>query len=267
MKAFLTEDEHKKLSPDLQKEYQKTEDGRYRVVVEAQDGWAFENVTGLRSALESERALHAAEKGKVAKFSGLDPDAARKAINDLQALQGAQPPEKVALQLKALEDQLVDKHGKERQKLEAEIGILTKGLEKALIESVATQELTKPDINGSPALLMPIIQRSVKMEKTDKGDFVVRVLNPDGTPRITRKAGSVAPMEIGEFISEMRQSPDYAPAFKAPGASGSGSAGTRSGGTGNSHVISATDAKDPAKYRAARAEAAKVGAEVTISGE
>lgn len=94
---------------------------------------------------------------------------------------------------------------------------MTKTLEKHLIGDVSKSALTKYE--GNATLLMPAIRDRVKVV-ADGDDYVVRVVEADGSVRIDTKTGQ--PMTIEALVGELKTNPDYAMAFKSTAAGGSG---------------------------------------------
>ena len=80
-KAFLTEEEHAGIATHLESdaakavglEYAKNSDGKYVLVVEGREGFSMENVTGLKSAVESSRAQLTEATDKLRLYGELDP--------------------------------------------------------------------------------------------------------------------------------------------------------------------------------------------------
>ena len=89
---------------------------------------------------------------------------------------------------------------------------------KYLVENQAAAAITEYD--GVPKLLMPHVRENVSVQKTDNGDYAVRVLDEDGDPRFNNQGEY---MSIKDLVAEMKESEDYGMAFKAKAPSGSGS--------------------------------------------
>ena len=211
-------------------------DGVYRLNVE---GVEFEeDVKGLRSALERERAdRKAAEKRLKNVPEDFDPerwasltDAQRKAEEEKAKTEGKWEDWKKQLQ---------EQHAKEKDTLSQRAQALTQKIEHLLITSVAAQEIAKLD--GSSKLLLPHVERMTKVVEDD-GDFKVVVVDDNGRERLGK---SGEPMTIAELVGEMRESDDFAAAFRGSGAAGGGASGGRAaGGSGRSGVRTKADLKD-----------------------
>lgn len=236
--------------------------GRFVLGVDPVDGFALEDVKGLRSALESERKSVSDFKSKVSAFEGLDPAAARDALKKVEDMKTWKPDDKVREMIETRTKEVTDKFDKELKAAQDENGVLTKALHSALIDSAATAAITKS--KGSPVLLLPHVRASTRVARRDDGTFVVEVLGNGGTTRVSPKTGSTAPMTIEELVEEMKSSKDFMQAFEGSGAQGSGASGGRSAGTGGVIEIDDDTARDARKFRAVQEEAKKTGAKIRL---
>src|SRR5262245_6540346 len=80
------------LAPDLKSAYVER-GGEYVLQLEMPDGWAAEDVRGLKSALSAEREKSAGYERKLARFGDLDPDSARGALDRVEKMKTWKPPE------------------------------------------------------------------------------------------------------------------------------------------------------------------------------
>lgn len=259
LKAILTADEHKALAEPLQKEYAQ-KDGRYMLDVEPVDDVALENVKGLKTALSKERTAREGLEKTMKAFEGLDAEKARSALQKIEEMADWKPEDKVKEQIESIKNQLTDKYKKEIEKLEGRKGHLAKKIEQLLIDAKAVQALSEE--KGNAKLLLPHIRSVCRVEETQDGDFVARVLDDHGNIRLTEAGGSHDPMEIPELVKLMKKMDTYAPAFAGTGASGSGARGSFGAGGSGVYRLSVEEARDPAKYRAAKEAAEKAGADI-----
>jgi len=221
--AIIKEEVFTGLSDDLKKEYKKQSDGTFLLDVTAVEGFALEDVKGLKSALSSERTTREAAENKLKSFEGLDVDKARDALSKVEEMANWKPEDKVKEQIAVLKQQIEDKHRGELTKKEDEVSMLTKQLQKKMIDSDAIKAIAEH--GGSPksaSVLLYPIRELTRMRKTDSGDFIVEVIGNDGNPRISPASGSTSPMSISELVVEMKSNDAYAPLFDGTGASGSG---------------------------------------------
>ena len=274
IKAVVTKAEMESLDEAVAELYSES-DGKFVLAVDASDGFELADVANMRSALEKERKSNKANAAKLKEFEGVDVKAARDAMSTLAELgDDASIDAKVRAGLEAKEKALVAKFDKDREALikkhgadlsdsQKESSSLRSQLENELINSRATAAIHSAE--GSIPLLLPVVRGMVRMNKDDEGKMIAQVMDGQGNTRLSTKAGSTNDMSFEELISELKESSDYAMGFKGSGATGSGAVGSDGSNSVNGRfVLSSEDARDPAKYRAMKAQAEKAGTEVTI---
>jgi len=251
------------LSEDIKKEYKQKGDKYYLDVTET-EGYALEDVRSLKSALSSEREAAREAKDKLKTLGDIDVDAAKEALRKVKEYQDSPPEKKFEEQFKLREDQLTTKHKKEVEQKDNTLKELTNQLEEQLITASATQAIASK--KGSVELLLPIVSKMTRIRRVDGNKAIVEVLDEKNQPRISSKQGSTEAMSIAELVDEMSQKEVYARAFDSSGVTGIGAeTGKPTKGIGKDHVISAGDARDIRKYRAAKEAAAKAGVSLEIS--
>jgi hypothetical protein len=208
-------------------------DGKFILDVESVDGFALEDVGGIKSALSKERdnvreAMRKVEAFKDSSGQFIDPVKARDALAKVEKLGDMKPDEKMKEQLEAREKQLLEKFDAERKALVDGNADLTKQIHSLLIDSAAVAALAKK--KAPVALLLPHVCAMTRVVKDEQGRFVRRVVDKDGRERISMKAGSTSPMDVDELVEEMEKMDEFAPAFPGSGASGTGA--RPSNGTG-----------------------------------
>jgi len=229
------------------------------------EGFSLEDVGGLRSALETERSTVKTLNGTIKTFQGIDPTKAKDAIkklSDLGDLTKLSTDDKVKQQIESIKAQLGENHTKAIGAITTEKDSMFKQLQKVMIDSTASKALIEAKVNtASIPLLLPHVRTQTKMIKDDKGNYSVEVIKPDGTTRISPSGSSN--MSIAELATEFKEK--YPQTFVGSGKSGmGGSPGDGSPGSGG-HIISAEDAKDTVKYRAAKVAAEKDGGTLSIA--
>jgi hypothetical protein len=140
-------------------------------------------------------------------------------------------------------------------------------LEKELIDNVLIKEIVAQE--GDEFLVTPHLRSNLKIVEKD-GDFVVQVVGKDGKARVSAKTGEA--MTITELVGEAKADKKYAPAFKAPAASGGGSSSDRGqGGNGNGGggqvatvKLTRQEAVQPALYRAALEKAGNDATKIQV---
>lgn len=206
---------------------------RFVLQVEPVDGYALENVLGLKGALEGEKEVARKRAERLAAFEGLEPAAARQALEKVKAL-GDIDPEKEADRLAAakfeeLKSQLLKTHASELETRETEAKKLLGQVERLLIDNEAIRAIEAAE--GVTTLLLPHVKSMTRVRREGE-NFVVEVIDPKkGHARVDGKG---EPMTIAALVEEMKSHDDFGRAFKGSGASGSGAggAGGRPGGGG-----------------------------------
>jgi hypothetical protein len=143
---------------------------------------------------------------------------------------------------------------------DAELTRIRGALERQLVDAAATAEIASQ--RGAATLLLPHVRSALQVVEDEGGNFAVRVVDADGTPRRDPRGGF---MTVKDLIGEMRRSQDFARAFDGAGASGGGmSPKGAGGGMPGTYALTREQARDPAAYRKARAEAARLGQQLAI---
>jgi len=215
--------------------YKARDDGKFVLSVEESDGYALENISGLKSALGKERSTREQLERDVVKFKDIDPDKAREALEkwaEFQAIDPAKEADKIAnTKFEAARDQLVKSHEAalkpvtdRNAKLEAAVDGLTR-------KQQATAAIAAA--KGEVGLLLPHVLPQTKVKENDSGEFVVEVVDASGATRFGAKG---EPMTVAELVAEMKASETFARAFDGEGHSGSGKQPDKLGGTTKADV-------------------------------
>lgn len=275
LKALLSKEDVEKLPTDVQAHYVKPEqdDGLYALGVTPVNGVEVANTVNLKKSLESERSLRGkAEKDLktlTERVGDMDIDASRDAVAKLAEYDGMDPEGKMKTAQAEFEKTLTAKFEKSHKGLVAKhetelktsadkLDVVTKQLQAQLIASAALKALAAH--KGTPELMLPIVERAVTMKQQEDGTFVAVVHDSEGIERISPNPQSQARMTVEELVAELHADKKYAGGFEGTGASGTGAGRSSSTGSGvNAHRISAEDAKNPQKYRAAKEAAEKAG--------
>ncbi len=193
------------------------------------------DVSGLVSALDKERKTVKDSERQLKAWAAL----------------GASPDE-VAQRLGGGDPRLAAK--------DAELAKIRGTLERQLVDAAASAEVAA--LRGSPALLLPHLRAALTVAEDEAGNFVVRVVDADGTPRRDERGGYLTAKDL---VAELRRSEDFARAFDGVGVSGGGMPPSgAAGGMPGAFALTREQAKDPATYRRARSEAARLGQRIAI---
>ncbi len=274
LKAILSQEEFDSLNEVVKPEYKQDGD-TYTLDVTAVNGMALEDVTGLKTALSTERTQRSsAEKllkafgavevkdasGKVTgfDFGELKPDEVRTKLARLVELEAIDPTKEAGKlaekQVAAMKETLLASHKEELGKRDARVTTLEGYLYGALVENAIKTALGDGEVKGNYDLLEGIMKRHVKLtEEDDK--FVVQVVDENGVPKVNSKADA---MSVKELALELRGDKRFQGAFEGTGHTGGGhhqdgdkppKPGDDSGGTGAARIRRGLS--DPAQVRGA----------------
>ncbi len=108
--------------------------------------------------------------------------------------------------------------GAEKAKFENELGVMQTSLTEHMLTSAASVALAEAGtVDKGVELLMPLIHKAAKVQKTEDGKYAVRVVDGDGNIRYNGKA---EPMGVKDLVAEMKTS--YPMAFKSETKGGGG---------------------------------------------
>jgi hypothetical protein len=210
-------------------------EGKFVLDVESKDGFALENVDGLKSALSKERADHAAAKQSLRAFEGIDPTKAKEALAKIEEL-GTLDPKKdvdrlVEEKVQAQLEQVNERHTAEKTQLEKRVSGRDALLRQTLVHDAALKAITAE--KGDPDLLLPHVLPKIQLD-LDEGDdgtlkVKTRVIGDDGNTRIGDSQGNN--MTIDQLVGEMKKHEKFSRLFEGSGHAGSGDQG-KGGGQG-----------------------------------
>lgn len=229
------------------------QNGKYVLDVAATEGFALENVAGLKTALVTERNLKAELEQKTkdyetrfSAFEGLDPNAARDALRRLETITNLDP-EKESERLadekyKAKSKTLKEKYESDMEAIrtdattkltaaEAALKAKTQQIQTLLVDNAISTHLAKlnpvADLRDAVELLA---RQSIKTKEVD-GRLVVQVVDTNGQQRFKDVLNGV-PMTVEDLLVEMRETrPSFFAADSKPGI-GMGSQPNAPGGAG-----------------------------------
>ena len=208
---------------------------RFILDVEGVNGFALEDVGGLKTALGKERKTAKEATDALARYkdpdSGelLDPEAARAAsarVTELEAIDPDKEADKLAKEKIASAKQAITKdfEGKLREKDER-INVVMGALERSMVDGKITEVLNDTEVRGIAKGLLPIMRPNISLREAEPGRFVAQVTDAQGDPKLN---GQGDPMSIKEYALELRKDEDLAGLFLAENKSGGG--GTQNGG-------------------------------------
>jgi hypothetical protein len=213
------------LSEDEARHYEQQPNGGFRLAVKEEDGWALENIAGIKSAYAKKDKELRELKAKAEAFGDMDPDAAKDALTKVTEMADWTPGEKVAERLETIKRQLSEEYGKTISKRDAEIEKFRAQVTKLVKTNQIRDALVQNHAKTGKALdaLMALLDTRVRVDFTTDTPQA-QVMGPDGeTPLFSTATGEPVPMSIAEHVGNLRNDGDYAAFFEASGASGGGS--------------------------------------------
>lgn len=206
----------------------KNEGGKF-IVAELGQGWAIEDVAALKAA--HERVLKERNEFRaVAKaFDGIAPEAAAEAREALEKLKAGQL--KGSKEIEDYKSAVEKKMAEERAKLEARLNARTAALRERMVQGELAPVIAR--LGGGEAMdaILTLAKQHIRIEEDDAGNLKHSIVDASGSPRVTKKSGSSAPMGFDELIAEMRDAQSTRGLFKAPATGGTGG-GSQTGGAG-----------------------------------
>lgn len=244
IKAFVESLEG--IDETLRGEYEQVEGG-YRLSVEEVNGYALENVQGLKSALGKERAMVGDLQKKVTKYEkeykDIDIDKYKEVVtkyDELLAFDPEKEADKVAKakydeKIKKLQKDWESKHGDEVGTREQRIQTLTNQLQSLMVDANASKLLAENGAGESIDLLMPHIKKQVRVvEREGKIDY--EIVDNEGNPRVRSDGKN---MTLEDLIPEFKTK--WPNAFVAPVKSGGGTQASKTTTTKQSPMLSAAE--------------------------
>lgn len=249
LKAFVTKLEE--LDEPLRPLYTPTDGG---FVLDA-DVEAHPQVKGLKSSFEKEKADRKTKGERLALFEGIDPDVARKLIEEHNKNQEKKLID--AGEVDKLFEQRTGKmkleHEKTVQELKDKLNSNQTHLEKLLIESVVSSAARSMGVRDTA--LDDVHNRARMTFRVEDGKAVA--YDPEKQEPIYGPGAK--PLTVDDWMKELAGKAPHL--FNDPKGGGTTPGAGSANGSGGSaaYTLNRVDAKDPAKYRAAKAEANKAG--------
>lgn len=196
---------------------------------EATGRFVYDDITGLKNALEHEKREKGTLKGQLSQLSafkelGITADEARELLEQRRTAEEQRLID--AGDFKSLKEQMEANHAASLADKDAVISRYKKFIEKTLVSDNARAVLASDDIKGNATLLLPVIRDRVEVAESD-GEFQLVVKRPDGTPMLNEANG---PATLKDLFMELRKAPEYADAFKGVNQSGGGAPNNPLGG-------------------------------------
>ncbi len=191
--------------PDEVKSIYIEKEGLFVLDVEQKEGYSLENVTGLKSALQSERNNSKTLNEKLVGFQALN-----ETLNQQASIK--KPTEGDLGKVSQLEMKI-----SEMTTVMKERDSLYNGLKLKNEVNSAFSAYQKDLMPNADKLLLPHIESKIKMI-----DGAVKVVDHSGQVRISTNGSSVTDMTVNELIGEFKNDSAYSTCWKGTNASGSG---------------------------------------------
>lgn len=222
-------------------------DGRFFLDVGTVDGMALEDVTGLKTTVEtlraSERKLKSSFERIEKKYEDIDPDEARNAISKFLEVKNWDGDTKIREAQEAVKRELVKQHTKKMEALQDELADTQTQLTDAIVNTKIVEALQAEE--GNVELLLPHVKKHVRMVKNSAGKWIPEVTNESNEPRVGDSDGNA--MTITQYVLEMKTQKTFAAAFPGANSTGSGGSSTSESGThkksDGSKTIAASDGR------------------------
>lgn len=180
---------------------------------------AFEAITGLNKALNSERRITQGLKGKAVDLSplaeyGATVDEIKAGIAaKMEELQQSTDSKASRVNVQKVREELERTHAADKAARDKRIGELSTQVDSLLVDKQASAALAG---QKAPHLILPFIAQHVRVVDEDGSRRVV-VVDEQGNTRFNAATGQQ--MNIGDLVGEMKKNPDYQRLFdsEAPG--------------------------------------------------
>ena len=211
-------------------------------------------VSGLRNALKAEREAKEKYEKSLKTYDGVDPEKARKLLAD----QHKAEEEKAKAQgdWENWKKQMQAQHETEKRELEAKLQQSESEFEREFVDAKVTAEIASA--KGRVRLLKNHVGAKSVVED---GKRVIRIF--EGDKMLYGQNGE--PLTITERLAQMRKDPEFQVAFEPLEVAGTGATNnTRPSGSGGTIRLTQAEARDHARYKAAKAEADRRGVQIEL---
>lgn len=241
--------------PEALREHYVERDGKWVL-----DAEGVEDVTGLKRALERERAEKARLEGIAAKFKNLDPEKARAALAQLEAIE-----DKELIAAGDVEKLLQVRTDRMRQDYDSRLAAVTG--EKDTLSTKLSELLIDNGIQQ--AAIKHKVRETAVPDALNRGRAVFKLVDGKAIPH--KPDGSVwygkdgnTPLTQDEWLGSIltQEAPHMFEQSTGGGTPPGG--GVKTGVQGGKYVISEEASRDIRQYAAAKEQAQKAGAELVI---
>lgn len=191
-------------------------DGKWMPNVEPVGDTRLEDVGKLRATLQKANAKAANQEKRLKLFGDHTPESiAELSARADAASEGGDIDERVNAEVAIREKALRDKLEQDAQSQKAEYDSLKTSWINSERDRRIIEAMSKA---GAPSDLLPIYREKIKAEMVDSDgekSVAVKVLDDNGTVRLTEQPGKTDEMTIGEFVASYKDHPTWGSTFKA----------------------------------------------------
>lgn len=225
MKAFVKNLEN---VPEQYRDLYKQVEGGWLLQVESSEGYALENVTGLKNTILTKNQEIQKLKDKAAENADLDIEQLKKDSAKWQEIKDLDPDEQAAKKVRQAIKTRDEEHSRVIAKRDEREGKLMDKLKSTGLESIKTA-IAKA--GGRPEWAMDYLKKAVKIELNDDLEVVTTFVEEDGvTPMVDFENGREISVGVDRFVEKMQNSDTYGGIFKTPASGGNGGQSNYDGG-------------------------------------
>jgi len=217
------------LPEGLAEHYAEGSDGRYYLDAEGVDD--LPAVRGLKAKRDELLGTVRELKDEAEKYRDIDPEKYRALMEEAEEarhreLAGEGDLDAIKGEYESKLAQIKERADRETQKAREEAEAERRAARQYFKQREITRAVTEK--GGAPELLEGVLDRQVKVERNDAGEFTLTVVGADGSPRIKDSRGTT--YDLSDVVEELVEHPVYGRAFTASGATGGGA--DQTGGSG-----------------------------------
>ncbi len=232
----IVADKPEELSDEL-RPLAKPVDGGKLVIETLPEGWAVENVAGLREVnrqLKEEKQKNAA-LARAVQEAGITAEELKDAAEAL----GLKKAGKLTSseQFEAFKKAAADKAAAEMSKVSKLLERRTSEVRDSKVRGKLAPIIAAKGGSKAMDAILALAERNIRVEEDSEGNLVPVVVGNDGKAALTKKVGSMDPMGFEELIDQMREADGTKGLFEVRAAGGSGSSSQSAGrGAGNQGI-------------------------------
>lgn len=199
-------------------------EGEHVLDVDQVDGWALEDVGGLKNTLSAVATKRDEFKSRLEQFKDIDPNKAREALTRVEQMKDWTPTEEVQARINARVEEVKTAMETDLTTARQAAAELEKQVEQYVLDDAIDKAIARHKmVDGGPDLMRPHVRQLVELAKVEGGGYAARVKGADGQHRFSMKQGSGAKhMDVDELVDAMAKEPRFKVLFAGSGASGSG---------------------------------------------